>query len=95
MSHGVLFPLAPLNPAEMPSPDSFIMSSTSSGGSCGFMAGGDCVVLAVDSLRGGASLSITCFRTSASRQMSASTGAPSSASAARIRAKPFVLGCYR
>lgn len=39
------------------------------------------------------SLSRTCRMTSASRRVSQSTGAPSSARAARIRAKPFVLGC--
>lgn len=39
------------------------------------------------------SLSRTCLTTSASRRNSVSAGAPSSASAALIRAKVFVLGC--
>lgn len=56
---------------------------------------GDEWVVDIEGCRGSRSksLSLVCLTTSASRRTSVSTGALSSANAARIRANPFVLGC--
>lgn len=83
------------------SPESPIMSSSSMSSMFSSLRLGDDLADAIssgggpDCTRGSRSMSLsrTCRITSASLRNSESTGAPSSASAARMRAKPFVFGC--